>query len=378
MLRHGGYLRGLRRFLVLTGDVMRNEGATETGNLTRPSPSAGRRLVACLALVPASLAAQVAEKAPAGGKNPVAAPTLGAPAHDPSTIVKHRGVYWTFATGRGVLSLRSRDLVHWERGPAVFPSPPSWIQEVVPSQRGHFWAPDVTEQDGRFLLYYSVSAFGKRTSAIALATSPTLDPGDPNHQWKDEGIVVQTNDDSDHNAIDPCIVRAVNGTLWLAYGSYWSGIKLLELDPRTGKRIAAGSPVHSLAHKSEIEAAAIYHHGGLYYLFVNWGHCCRGVNSTYNIRVGRSIEITGPYLDKAGVDLRQGGGSLVLGTEGRFIGPGHAGILHEGETFWLSYHVYDAEDNGRARLALRPIQWDADGWPVVPASAPAIPRRARI
>ncbi len=206
---------------------------------------------------------------------------------------------------------------------------------------------------------------GHRAGAIALATSPTLDPGDPKYGWTDQGIVVRTNDDSDHNAIDPCVVAGENGTLWMAYGSFWSGIKLIQLDPKTGKRIAADSPVHSLAHKDQIEAAAIHRRGDHYYLFVNWGRCCRGVRSTYNIRAGRCKDITGPYLDREGVDLMKGGGSLVLETEGRFIGPGHAGILKDGDRRWLSYHFYDGEENGRSKLAIRPLQWDGTGWPIV-------------
>ncbi len=327
------------------------------------APSSG---VAVLALL--SLVGPMAQEAPGprgGGSGPDASGNRGFFVHDPSTIVKHKGVYWTFATGQGVASLRSTDLVHWERGPAAFPSPPAWIKDVVPTQRGRFWAPDLIELDGRFLLYYSVSAFGRRTSAIALATSPTLDPGDPRYGWTDQGIVAQTNDGSDHNAIDPSVVPGENGTLWMAYGSFWSGIKLTQLDPRTGKRIAADSPTHSLAYKEQIEAAAVFRHDGHYYLFVNWGRCCRGVNSTYNIRVGRSRQITGPYLDKEGVDLLRGGGSLVLETEGRFIGPGHAGILKEGSQHWMSYHFYDGEQNGRARLAIRPLLWASDGWPAV-------------
>ncbi|MBI4604139.1 MAG: arabinan endo-1,5-alpha-L-arabinosidase [Planctomycetes bacterium] len=318
------------------------------------------------ALIPVVVLLGGEEPSPSpGGSRPGAPDGRGLSAHDPSTILKHRGVYWTFTTGRGVTSLRSDDLVRWERGPAAFSAPPAWVKDVVPSQRGHFWAPDVIEHEGRFLLYYSVSAFGRRTSAIGLATSPTLDPGDPRYGWTDQGVVVRTDDSSDHNAIDPCVVRGEKGTLWMAYGSFWSGIKLIELDPRTGKRIAEDSPVHALAHKDQIEAALIHRRGGHYYLFLNWGRCCRGVQSTYNIRVGRSRAITGPYLDKAGADLLKGGGSLVLETEGRFIGPGHAGILKEGERHWLSYHFYDGEDGGRSRLAIRALEWDQDGWPKV-------------
>jgi arabinan endo-1,5-alpha-L-arabinosidase len=104
---------------------------------------------------------------------------------------------------------------------------------------------------------------------------------------------------------------------------------------------------------------------GYFYLFVNWGKCCRGVNSTYEIRMGRSRLITGPYLDKDGVDLMKKGGTLLLATDGAFIGPGHAGIFEEGGQFWFSCHFYDATERGRSTLAIRPLRWAADGWPVL-------------
>jgi arabinan endo-1,5-alpha-L-arabinosidase len=284
--------------------------------------------------------------------------------HDPSTIVKEGDTYWFFGTGRGVNSYRSGDLVEWERGPAVFPELPDWITDVAPSQRGHFWAPDIIHQNGRYLLYYSVSAFGRNTSAIALATTPALDPESPDHAWKDEGIVIRSREDDNFNAIDPAITRDAEGRLWMSFGSFWSGIKLIELDPVTGHRIAPDSPMHALAYKREIEAPAIHRHDGYYYLFVNWGICCRGVNSTYNIRVGRGRDITGPYLDRDGSDMREGGGSLFLETDGPFIGPGHVGIFEEEGRHWLGLHFYDGTNRGRPTLALRPLSWGDDGWPV--------------
>jgi arabinan endo-1,5-alpha-L-arabinosidase len=287
------------------------------------------------------------------------------PVHDPSTVVKHKGEYWLFATGRGVGSLRSKDLVTWKAGPPVFAEPPRWVAEVVPGNKGHFWAPDVIRHGDRFLLYYSVSTFGKNTSAIALASNPTLDPEDPDYKWTDHGVVIRSTAKDDYNAIDPAVVRGPKDTLWMAFGSFWSGIKLVQLDPKTGLRLAPDSPIHALAHKEQIEAVAIYRHGDYFYQFVNWGWCCRGLKSTYNIRVGRSKEITGPYLDKDGADLRKGGGSLLLDTEGRFIGPGHAGVIEDGDRHLFSYHFYDGERNGRSALAIRTLEWDKDGWPMV-------------
>jgi arabinan endo-1,5-alpha-L-arabinosidase len=235
----------------------------------------------------------------------------------------------------------------------------------VPGQRGHFWAPDVVHLNDRFLVYYSVSAFGKRTSAIALASSPTLDIKSSDYQWTDQGIVVRTDENSDHNAIDPGVFKSPDGKLWMTYGSFWSGIKLVELDPATGKRFAPDSPVYSLAHKAEIEAPALHFRDGYYYLFANWGHCCRGVRSTYNIRVGRSESITGPYVDRDGVDMLEGGGTLVLDTQDPAIGPGHAAFLEEASELLMSYHYYDANKRGVPRLGINRVTWDATGWPVV-------------
>jgi arabinan endo-1,5-alpha-L-arabinosidase len=285
--------------------------------------------------------------------------------HDPSTLVKCKAEYWLFATGRGILSRRSKDLVTWRSGPPVFTKAPLWTTNVVRDHRGFFWAPDVTQVGGRYLLYYSVSTWGKNTSAIGLATNPTLDPADPDHHWTDQGIVVQSGLKDDFNAIDPGVIQDANGKLWLVFGSFWTGIKLVQLNPATGKSLEPDSPIYSLARHDPIEAPCLHRQGGYYYLFVNWGLCCRGTNSTYNIRVGRSAQITGPYRDRSGADMRGGGGSAFLETTGPFIGPGHAGVLSEGGTNWLSCHFYDGTRSGVATLSLRPLQWDADGWPVL-------------
>jgi arabinan endo-1,5-alpha-L-arabinosidase len=270
------------------------------------------------------------------------------------------------------MSRRSKDLKEWTAGPRVFDKSPEWTAQAVPANRGHFWAPDLIHHNGRFLLYYSVSTFGKNTSAIGLATNATLDPADPNFAWKDEGIVIQSTANDDFNAIDPAVVRDHEGGLWMSFGSFWKGIMLIQLDPTTGKRIAPDSPIHTLAYKREIEAPFIHYRDGYYYLFVNWGFCCRGVRSTYNIRVGRSTSITGPYLDQDGVDLAKEGGTLMMGTDGRFIGPGHAGIVSRNGADFLSYHFYDAQSAprpGMATLGVRRLFWRSDGWPTLSREA---------
>jgi arabinan endo-1,5-alpha-L-arabinosidase len=285
---------------------------------------------------------------------------------DPSSIVNCKGEYWVFYTGRGVPSYHSRDLVKWERGPAVFKAAPEWIASMVPENRNmQYWAPDIIKLGDRYLLYYSVSSFGKMTSAIGLATNPTLDPDDPAYQWTDQGFVVRTQDGDGYNAIDPSVFHNRDGSLWLTFGSYWSGIKLIELNPQTGKRLAPDSKLFSLAYNESIEASYLCRHDDYYYLFVNWGSCCQGPKSTYNIRIGRSQSVAGPYLDKAGVDMMNKGGSLFLATtNGPLIGPGHAGTLNaQGKDWFTSDFEGDLRMQGRATLAIMPLRWNADGWP---------------
>lgn len=290
----------------------------------------------------------------------------GITTRDPSSIVKCKDDYWVFYTGRGVPSYHSRDLVKWERGPAVFRTAPEWIAKVVPeNRRMEYWAPDVMKLGDRYLLYYSVSSFGKMTSAIGLATNPTLDPQAREYHWTDQGCVVRTQEGDGYNAIDPSVFHDQDGSLWLTFGSYWSGIKLVQLDPQTGKRMEPDSKLFSLAYNQSIEASYLCRHDNYYYLFVNWGSCCRGPKSTYNIRIGRSQSVTGPYLDKAGVDMLHSGGSLFLATtNGPLIGPGHAATLHaQGKDWFTSDFEGDLRMDGKATLAIMPLHWNGNGWP---------------
>ncbi len=342
----------------------------------KPSHSLGRRLLLGATLTGA-LSCSIAALAQAEAAKPNLQKSIavlpleesasrGITTRDPSSIVKCGDEYWVFYTGRGVPSYHSRDLVKWERGPAVFNAAPEWVAGIVPENRDmHYWAPDILKVGDRYLLYYSVSSFGKMTSAIGLATNPTLDPADPGFHWTDQGFVIRTQDGDGYNAIDPSVFHDRDGSLWMTFGSYWTGIKLIQLDPQTGKRLAPDSKLYALAYNESIEASYLCRHNEEYYLFVNWGTCCQGPKSTYNIRVGRSKAVTGPYLDKAGVDLLHGGGSLFLATtNGPLIGPGHAGTLNaQGKDWFTSDFEGDLRMGGRATLAIMPLRWNADGWP---------------
>ena len=283
--------------------------------------------------------------------------------HDPATIFKENGRYYLFGTGPGLRVRASSNLVDWVEGPPVFAAPLPWTTNAVPGFRGHTWAPDPIRVNGLWHLYYSVSTFGKQVSGIGLVTSPTLDWSSPDYRWTDRGPVMQSRVGDPFNAIDPSLFQDRDGKLWMAYGSFWRGIYLTELDPKTGLRLGTNTPPHRLAWNEMIEAVALTRHADYYYAFVNWGQCCRGTNSTYEVRVGRSKTITGPYLDREGKDLVDRGGTLFLESVGRYIGPGHIGVFNEGGTNWFSYHYYDGENRGRSKLALGQLEWTSDGWP---------------
>jgi arabinan endo-1,5-alpha-L-arabinosidase len=286
--------------------------------------------------------------------------------HDPSTIVRCNDEFWIFYTGFGTPSIHSKDLFHWTRGPRANATAPAWVHQAVPLNRGgDFWAPDIIRVGDKYLLFFAVSSFGKNTSAIGVAINRTLDPVDPKFGWTDGGIAIRSREDDDFNALDPAAFLDTDGKLWLSFGSFWSGIKLIELDPATGRRISPDSPMYSLAHWDSIEAPYIYKHDGRYYLFVSLGMCCRGIRSTYNTRVGRAETVMGPYLDKDGKDLLLGGGTVVTQSVGPFIGPGHAGIIEVNGQSWFSCHFYDATARGASKLSVRPLKWTADGWPEI-------------
>ena len=284
--------------------------------------------------------------------------------HDPSTVVQCDGRYYVFGTGRGIPILISSNGFDWDRGGKVFDRIPESVRSYVPKNDGSgVWAPDVIKVGGQYYLYYAVSFWGSFVSAVGLMTNPTLNTNSPDYKWNDRGMVVRSSEGEDLNAIDPGVCLAPDGTLWICYGSYHGNIELVELDPKTGLRIATNSPVSIIANHSE--AADIMYHDGYFYLFVNHGSCCNGTNSTYNIRVGRSKKITGPYLDKQGENLANGAGTLFVASEGKDIGPGHFGLLvDEGvEKFSCHYEGVIGRE-GRSILDIRPLLWTQDGWPI--------------
>jgi len=289
--------------------------------------------------------------------------------HDPS-FIEADGKLYVFSTGYepvndGTIMIRrsTGQIGMWELIGTVFDQIPQWIRDEV-GDIPNLWAPDISFWRGKYHLYYAGSTFGTNHSVIGLATNVTLDPSSPDYEWVDEGLVFRSTPSDNYNAIDPELAIDADGHAWLAFGSFWDGIKMIQLDPNTGKPLAGGN-IHSLASRGggPIEAPAIAYHDGYYYLFVSFDFCCRGVDSTYKIMVGRSQQITGPYVDKEGKPLLEGGGSLLLDSHGRFVGPGGEDVYAGGGEYLLVHHYYDAHENGAPKLQIRKLSWDGHGWP---------------
>lgn len=291
----------------------------------------------------------------------------GVGAHDPAMAMEGHN-YYLFCTGPGIAFRTSADGKRWSMPTRVFDRAVSWTGPTIPGSRDHYWAPDISYFNHRWHLYYAVSTFGHNRSAIGLATNTTLDPTKPGYRWEDEGPAVQSYSTDNFNAIDPSICLDEKGQPWMAFGSFWSGIKIVPIDPATGKPRDLELVPISIASRPRpgaIEAPCIIRHGGWFYLFASFDFCCRGVNSTYNIRVGRSKSISGPYADREGKPMLDDGGTSVLATHGRWHGPGGNSIMRDGRKDLLVYHSYDAEANGMPKLRIEPIRWDKEGWPSV-------------
>jgi arabinan endo-1,5-alpha-L-arabinosidase len=316
----------------------------------------------------------------AQGAHPASAASQYLFVHDPA-MAQEGGTYYVFSTGdppgvigNGNIQIRtSRNLRDWAYAGTVFASKPAWITDAL-GNIPNLWAPDISFYNGLWHLYYAGSSFGSNNSVIGLATTPTLNPRSPRYHWTDDGLVFRTSSSDNFNAIDPSLVTGGGGSKYLVLGSFWSGIKLISLDPATGKPATSTPTVTSIAAKpfpDPEEGAGIVYHDGYYYLFVAIDNCCRGISSTYHIQVGRSLSVTGPYTDAAGTDMLNGGGMEVQGTDAGMIGPGSPFVFStRSGRDWLVYHYYDAYSAGDAWLQIRPLTW-IGGWPVT--GSPMVP-----
>lgn len=274
--------------------------------------------------------------------------------HDP-TLYEENGVWYQFFTADWIGSKRSDDGRNWRDTGAVLSGEFNWWRNYVPNwEPANVWAPEVDRYGDRVWMWYSVSTFGSRVSAIGLLSASSAAAGD----WRDEGVAISSNNSHNYNAIDADLAVDEYGDPWMTFGSWNSGIKLTRLDPLTMKPVGR---LYSIASKGGgIEAPDVIYRQGYYYLFVSLGKCCDGINSTYNIVYGRAEKITGPYLDKNGVDMMNGGGSLLDNGNAVWIGPGGQDILN---TNIIIRHAYPASENPWAAVLISDLNWDSQGWP---------------
>ena len=269
--------------------------------------------------------------------------------HDPSTIMECDGKYYTFGTGGG--GLISEDGWNWYPG-AVRP--------------GGGAAPDAMKIGDRYLIAYSSTGGGLgggHAGRVLTMWNRTLDPNSPDFKFTEAIEVASSEVDEDCDAIDAGLfMDPQTGRLWCTYGTYFGFIRIVELDPLTGARVEGNEPVNVAI---DCEATTVIYRKGWYYLLGTHGTCCDGVNSTYNIVVGRSRSVTGPYVDNMGRDMVAGGGKMVIDGDDRQFGAGHFGRYIEDEGVEkMSFHwEADLDRSARSVLAIRPIIWVND-WPV--------------
>ncbi|MGY2894015.1 arabinan endo-1,5-alpha-L-arabinosidase [Deinococcus sp. UYEF24] len=290
--------------------------------------------------------------------------------HDP-TLLKVPGGYVAMGTGfegidGGTLRLKtSKDGVNWQDAGHLNDKQPAWVGKLLGQEPPNLWAPTLFQKGKTTYLYFAASTFGKNTSGIGLMTNPALTAARPGAGWVDKGLVFASKSGDTFNTIDPYRIDTTDGKAWLAFGSYWDGIKMRALDPASGLLSTSDTALYSLASRGggAVEAASVVQHGKYFYLFVSFDRCCAGLSSTYRIMVGRAPAVTGPYTDKSGVPMMKGGGTQLQASQGRFIGPGGQEGYMDAGIQKLVYHYYDQGSGGASMLQTSPLLWSADGWP---------------
>jgi len=298
------------------------------------------------------------------------------PVRDPS-LFRQGNTYYVFSTdpgavGVGSITIRcSSDRINWSACGYVFRQIPAWVTAEVPGVVG-LWAPDISHFDGLYHVYYAGSTFGSNTSVIGLATNTTLDPSDPAYQWVDQGMVLESVSADNFNAIDPTILLDADGSVWLTYGSYWTGIKQRQIDPSSGMLLASNTTVYSLASRpgvqyDPIEGSSLVRKGSDYYLFVSMDFCClpNPYQDNYKIAVGRATGPHGPFVDQNGVDMMNGGGTILLQGNGTtWNAPGGETVyLDPQQGDMITFHALSLP-GGAAYLYVNSLSWP-NGWPQI-------------
>ncbi|NMO14276.1 arabinan endo-1,5-alpha-L-arabinosidase [Pyxidicoccus fallax] len=337
--------------------------------------------------------------------------------HDPSIIKVREGardVFYVVSTGQGIAIRRSVDLVNWHYVGRVFPpqwdaqcndlnAVPAWaLQRFATSllKPDQVWSPDISYFGGRFHVYYAVTVPGSNRVYVGHASNTVLDGSLP---WTDHGEVFRSTAASPFAADGPDVLLFTTATgaprAKLSFGGFFGGVYQLPLSLGTGRPNTAATRVRLAGRNGEryhaLEGGHLFQRGRYYYLVVNWDYCCGPrpkesplgwtrvyppyTQSTptrladlpaYRLVVGRSTSPAGPFVDRNGVKLVNGGGTELLTSRGNLVGPGGASVVeHEGRHLLVIHRYAERQVDGATFCAgtqaphVRRLHWTADGWP---------------
>lgn len=300
------------------------------------------------------------------------------PIHDPS-MAKENDTYYVYSSSELGSFYTSKDMKSWTSAGDLFSEIPAWLMSEIP-KADHIGAPDISYYKGRYLLFYQSHNFNTCNAATGFASNQTLDPKDPNYHWLDHGEVLRSKPIipglnivcgdglSIYNAIDAQFFVDEDDKPWLVFGSTIGGIKLIALDketlkPKSEPEFITLAQRFLLLKDPIIEAPYIMYREGFYYLFMSFNHCCLAEKTKYQIRVGRSKNVEGPYYDQNNWPLYLAGGTLIIDKDGPYIGTGHNEVFSEDGVDWLVHHAKDSRDNFKPYLNIRRLNWSKDNWP---------------
>ena len=293
------------------------------------------------------------------------------PGHDPS-MVRFEDGYALMSTNNNLQLWTSEDAYTWRDHRATVGGVPKWAYTYAPKTEG-IWAPDIFYMNGEYRVYYCVSEFGKRNSAIGYQATTSIVPGSTDYGWKDHGHVFHTKDGTDKfNAIDADVVRDTDDNYWMAFGSFGLGIQLIKLDAKTGYQASDDKTVYNIARRTSKasggaeEGPSLIEHGGKYFLFTAWDKCCQQgptiEQTTYKTAYGRADKVTGPYKDRAGYDMANGGGTILMERYGRYVGPGGGEAFQDLNRVRFVHHYYDLNGDKYNHIHIRDVVFTDDNW----------------
>ena len=291
--------------------------------------------------------------------------------HDP-TMFRDENGYILMSTNNNLAMSTSEDMVKWaSKGRALSDKPnwDSWLHQAVGGKHDGIWAPDLFRMGNKYGIFYCGSVFGQRTSAIGLATNSKLDFGNPSAGWADQGEIVRTTNSNNYNAIDADVVQTANGEYWMAYGSWNAGgIRLVKLDPNTGKQASDDKTNYQIASRGGkgIEGPSLIEHDGKYFLFTAWDVCCKQGNeieqTTYKTAMGRADKVNGTYYDRSGKKLNDGGGTILMQRYSRYVGPGGGEAFKDLNRIRFVHHYYDLTGDKFNHIHIRDVVFTDDNW----------------